>query len=102
MSYLFISHDLAVVEQIAHNIAVMYCGRMVETGPRDSVCTEPSHYYTKRLMSSIPVADPGSRPKSRSLDFSELPSIIHQPGYQPEPMFWKEISPGHSILETYN
>ena len=102
LSYLFISHDLAVVEQIAHNIAVMYCGRMVETGPRDSVCTEPSHYYTKRLMSSIPVADPGSRPKSRSLDFSELPSIIHQPGYQPEPMFWKEISPGHSILETYN
>ena len=102
LSYLFISHDLAVVEQIAHNIAVMYCGRMVETGPRDSVCTEPSHFYTKRLMSSIPVADPGSRPKSRSLDFSELPSIIHQPGYQPEPMFWKEISPGHSILETYN
>ena len=102
LSYLFISHDLAVVEQIAHKIAVMYCGRMVETGPRDSVCTEPSHSYTKRLMSSIPVADPGSRPKSRSLDFSELPSIIHQLGYQPEPMFWKEISPGHSILETYN
>ena len=102
LSYLFISHDLAVVEQIAHKIAVMYCGRIVETGPRDSVCTEPSHFYTKRLMSSIPVADPGSRPKSRSLDFSELPSIIHQPGYQPEPMFWKEISPGHSILETYN
>ena len=102
LSYLFISHDLAVVEQIAHKIAVMYCGRMVETGPRDSVCTEPSHFYTKRLMSSIPVADPGSRPKSRSLDFSELPSIIHQLGYQPEPMFWKEISPGHSILETYN
>ena len=102
LSYLFISHDLAVVEQIAHKIAVMYCGRIVETGPRDSVCTEPSHFYTKRLMRSIPVADPGSRPKSRSLDFSELPSIIHQPGYQPEPMFWKEISPGHSILETYN
>ena len=102
LSYIFISHDLAVVEQIAHKIAVMYCGRMVETGPRDSVCTEPSHFYTKRLMSSIPVADPGSRPKSRSLDFSELPSIIHQTGYQPVPMFWKEISPGHSILETYN
>ncbi len=102
LSYIFISHDLAVVEQIAHKIAVMYCGRMVETGPRDSVCTEPSHFYTKRLMNSIPVADPGSRPKSRSLDFSELPSIIHQTGYQPVPMFWKEISPGHSILETYN
>ena len=102
LSYLFISHDLAVVEQISHKIAVMYCGRIVEKGTRDSVCTEPAHFYTKRLMSSIPVADPGSRPKSRSLDFSELPSIIHQPGYKPEPMYWKEIGPDHSILETRN
>jgi len=102
LSYLFISHDLAVVEQISHKIAVMYCGRIVEKGTRDSVCTEPAHFYTKRLMSSIPVADPGSRPKSRSLDFSELPSIIHQAGYKPEPMYWKEIAPGHSILETRN
>jgi len=100
LSYLFISHDLAVVEQIAHQIAVMYCGRIVEIGPRDSVCSRPSHFYTKRLMNSIPVADPKNRKSIHRLDFSELPSMIHHAGYKHEPLNWKEVSLGHSILEN--
>jgi ABC-type glutathione transport system ATPase component len=71
LSFLFISHDIAVVERISHHVGVMYLGRLVELGPRPAVFEDPRHPYTKALMSAVPVADP-RRPSSR-LDISLKP-----------------------------
>jgi peptide/nickel transport system ATP-binding protein len=61
ISYLFISHDMAVVEQMSHRVAVMHSGRIVEIGPRDRVMQYPKHSYTKRLLQAVPIAE--VRPK---------------------------------------
>lgn len=62
MAYLFISHDLAVVHHLCHEVAVMYLGEIVETGPVDAVYHDPHHPYTKALLAAIPRAEPNPRP----------------------------------------
>ena len=100
LSYLFISHDMAVVERVSHHVGVMYLGRIVELGPRASVFENPRHPYTQALMKAVPIADPHSRKSEKDLNFKPIPSPIHGPGYVPEPSAYDEVEPGHFVLTT--
>jgi peptide/nickel transport system ATP-binding protein len=80
LTYLFISHDLAVVRYVSSQIGVMYLGKLVEIGPADEVYLRPAHPYTKGLLDSAPVADPeAEQAKVRAGITGELPSAIHPP-----------------------
>lgn len=98
LSYLFISHDLAVVERIAHRVAVMYLGQVVEIGPRQAIFENPTHSYTQRLLDAVPIADPAQR-KQRPLQTDEIPSPVWAHGEAPELVSLKEVSPGHWVAE---
>jgi peptide/nickel transport system ATP-binding protein/oligopeptide transport system ATP-binding protein len=78
LAYIFISHDLGVVKHIADRVAVMYLGRMVETGPADEVFADPRQPYTRALLSAIPVASPFARRDRRILE-GDVPSPINPP-----------------------
>ncbi|MFD1342359.1 ABC transporter ATP-binding protein [Litorisediminicola beolgyonensis] len=98
LSFLFISHDMAVVERVSHYVGVMYLGRIVELGPRRAVFEDPQHPYTQALMKAVPIADPRQRKSERDLNFKPIPSPIHEAGYTPDPTRYKEVSPGHKVL----
>ncbi|MBF9031561.1 dipeptide ABC transporter ATP-binding protein [Rhodobacterales bacterium HKCCE3408] len=100
VSYLFISHDMAVVERVSHDVGVMYLGRLVEVGPRQSVFENPSHPYTQALLKAVPVADPTQRKSERELNFKPISSPVHPLDYQPEPSEYREVAPGHRVLVT--
>ncbi|WP_234193377.1 dipeptide ABC transporter ATP-binding protein [Pseudacidovorax sp. NFM-22] len=97
MAYLFISHDMAVVERIAHRVAVMYLGRIVEIGPRRAVFENPQHPYTRKLMSAVPVADPSRRHQPRALLQGEIPSPIFPAGHEPEVPPLVQVGPDHFV-----
>ncbi len=100
LSYLFISHDMAVVERVSHYVGVMYLGRIVELGPRARVFENPQHPYTQALMKAVPIADPNKRKSEKDLNFKPIPSPIHPIGYAPEPSQYNEVEPGHFVLTT--
>jgi len=78
LSYLFIAHDLAVVRQIAQRIAVMYLGRIVETGTTEALLADPRHPYTQALLSAVPEPDPGAQ-RERIVLAGDLPSPSNPP-----------------------
>jgi ABC-type glutathione transport system ATPase component len=99
LSYLFISHDMAVVERISHRVAVMLLGEIVEIGPRAAIFENPQHDYTRKLLSSVPVPDPARRQLRRHIEVSELKSPVRPLGYVPETRRYREVSNGHWVME---
>ena len=97
IAYLFISHDLGVIEQMSHRIAVLDRGRIVETGPTNAVLADPGHAYTRALLASVPSIDGGRRKAGRLADLRERESPINVVGYRPPPQDFEEIGVGHFI-----
>ena len=100
LSFLFISHDMAVVERVSHYVGVMYLGRIVEMGTRAQVFENPQHPYTQALMKAVPIADPRRRKKESELNFKPIPSPIHPTSYVAEPSVYKTVAAGHQVLIT--
>ena len=106
LSYLFIAHNLAVVEHFADEVAVMYLGRIVELAPRDALYANPIHPYTRALLSAVPQPDPNAH-KTRIPLVGEMPSPIWPPSgcaFHPRCPFTRELAgqmPSHQT-QTIN
>lgn len=98
LAYLFISHDMAVVERVSHRVAVMYLGEIVEIGPREAIFQNPQHPYTKRLLAAVPIADPARRLQKRPVSNDEIKSPVRPADYVPPVRQYREVSPGHAVM----
>ena len=99
LAYLFISHDMAVVEKMSHRVAVLYLGQIMEMGSRQQVFENPSHPYTRRLLSAVPVADPTVERTHVRIE-GEIPNPVRRVGDEPAILSREEISPGHFIAKS--
>jgi glutathione transport system ATP-binding protein len=102
LAYLFISHDIALVERIAHRVAVMYLGQIVELGTRRDVFEQPAHPYTRRLLAAVPVADPAARRPNNAIDNTELPSSTRPVGTPPFRHVLRPLSQTHFVAPADN
>ena len=100
LSYLFVSHDMAVVERVSHFVGVMYLGRMVEIGDRQTIFSNPTHPYTRALMKAVPIADPKRRFNTDDINFKPISSPIMDLGFVPEPSSYNMIKKGHYVLNN--
>ena len=98
VAWIFISHDMAVVERIANRVAVMYLGQIVELGPRQSVFNQPQHPYTQRLLASVPVADPQNR-QPRTFEDGEIPSPLRKVGETVVKPRYRQVAPQHWVAD---
>jgi peptide/nickel transport system ATP-binding protein len=97
LSYVFISHDMAVVEAVSHRIAVMYLGQIVEMGSREQVLRDPRHRYTKRLLDAVLIPDPAKRRGSFPVAEGEVPSPIRPVGAPPLRLAIEDVGGGHLV-----
>jgi peptide/nickel transport system ATP-binding protein len=97
IAYLFISHDMAVVEQISHRVAVMYLGQIVEMGTRRQIFEDPRHDYTRRLLAAVPVADPTRRRERLAIVAGELETSIRPVGEGPSRLALRDLGRGHLV-----
>jgi glutathione transport system ATP-binding protein len=99
LSYLFITHDMAVVEKVSHRVAVLYLGQIVELGTRRQIFESPQHAYTRKLLAAVPVAEPG-RHIDTSLIEGEIPSPVRRVGDEPAIIPLVEYAPGHQVARA--
>jgi peptide/nickel transport system ATP-binding protein len=97
LSYVFISHDMAVVERVSHRIAVMYLGQIVEMGTREQVLRDPRHRYTRRLLDAVLVPDPSLRRGAFAVPQGEVPSPIRPVGAPPARVTMTDVGGGHLV-----
>ena len=100
LAYLFISHDMAVVERVSHRVAVMFLGEIVEIGPRAAIFDNPQHPYPRRLISAVPIPDPARRGQLNPPLNEEIKSPLRPHGYVPPKRIYREVSPGHLVQDT--
>jgi glutathione transport system ATP-binding protein len=99
LSYLFITHDMAVVEKISHRVAVMYLGQIVEIGTRQAIFETPAHPYTRKLLAAVPVAEPGRR-KDTTLIEGEIPSPMRAVGDEPAILQMIDLASDHRVAQV--
>jgi peptide/nickel transport system ATP-binding protein len=98
LAYLFISHDMSVVERVSHRVAVMYLGEIVETGPREAIFGNPQHPYTRRLLAAVPIADPTRRHRKQPIVSDEIKSQVRPADYVAPARLYRTVSPGHTVM----
>jgi peptide/nickel transport system ATP-binding protein len=98
LSYLFISHDMAVVERISHRVAVIYLGEIVETGTREEIFGNPQHPYTRKLLDAVPIPDPERRQSKRQLEPHEVKNPIRPIDYMPPKRTYRNVTETHKVL----
>jgi peptide/nickel transport system ATP-binding protein len=99
LAYLFISHDIAVVERVSHRIAGMLLGEIVEIGPRDSVLSNPRHPYTRKLIDAVPVPDPSTKGRRRGLIADQLKSPVRSLGWTRPQRDMISVGPDHFVMD---
>jgi ABC-type microcin C transport system duplicated ATPase subunit YejF len=100
IAYLFISHDMGVVERMSHRVAVMYLGQIVEIGPTKTILRDPRHAYTRRLMAAVPTRDPTHRRPPAAFDNTEIPSAMRMLGDAPATPPLIEVAPLHFVQQA--